>query len=626
MNDTYEHKGQELNRPIAEKLILELFVGKTDVKKADIRRILDRVHTESGGKLSSRRVHPSTDALRNLRDQGLAANPQRGLWTIFSVSRAIFNKIEEIANLSIEGGYIYRGEPKDHEKVSSTLYRECLSVIQEAGLEGELVDFDMETVEKEVLAQVKMFAQSDEGTQDFSVLTQLQHYGSPTNLIDFTTDFHIALFFACDSQREEQGRVIVQKRDLVSTEEPSEPRHRVTSQKSVFVQPKQGYIDPDEVEYQIVYIPAKLKASMLEYLRNGHGISTYTIYNDIHGYIRNRGIHNSTYSEFYIAESYNQRADENPAEKLELWDKAIKHYSKAIKLMPDYYRAYYHRGTIYSRKKRYEKALEDLNKVIELDPELVLAYVNRGNIYRTQDEYEKALQDYDKAIELDDTCASAYVNRGNVYRTQDEYEKALQDYDKAIELDDTCASAYVNRGMVLLDIQRLDDAISDFHNALQLDPDNKNIYNFFGLIYSEQGNAAVAKGYFQEALQLADAEPEPDTSFIESVKESLQAMDTDPGDLFSVIMDNGAIIEETRGIDTFITVIVMLGIERVKSLQIDVNGIPLISEKDYPDKAQKVVDPYYIVSGTSTQKKKELLDEIAARLGEKMKVYVNSKP
>ena len=294
--------------------------------------------------------------------------------------------------------------------------------------------------------------------------------------------------------------------------------------------------------------------------------------------------------------------------------------------MPDYYRAYYHRGTIYSRKKRYEKALEDLNKVIELAPELVLAYVNRGNVYRTQDEYEKALQDYDKAIELDDTCSSAYVNRGNVYRTQDEYEKALQDYDKAIELDDTCSSTYVNRGMVLLDIQRLDDAISNFHNALQLDPDNKNIYNLFGLIYSEQGNAAVAKGYFQEALQLADAEPEPDTSFIESVKESLQPMDTDPGDLFSVIMDNGAIIEETRGIDTFITVIVMLGIERVKSLQIDVNGIPLISEKDYPDKAQKVVDPYYIVSGTSTQKKKELLDEIAARLGEKMKVYVNSKP
>jgi len=592
MNDTYEHKGQELNRPIAEELILELFAGQTDVKKADIRSTVDRVHTESGGKLSSRRVHPSTDALRNLRYQGLAANPQRGLWTIFSVSRAIFNKIEEIANLSAEGGYIYRGEPKDHEKVSSALYRECLSVIQEAGLEGELVDFDMETVEKEVLARVKMFAQSNEGTQDFSVLTQLQHYGSPTNLIDFTTDFHIALFFACDSQREEQGRVIVQKRDLVPTEEPSEPRHRVTSQKSVFVQPKQGYINPDESEYQIVYIPAKLKTPMLEYLRNGHGISTYTIYNDIHGYIRNRGIHDSAYSGFYIAENYNQRADENPTEKLELWDKAIKHYSKAIELMPHYYHAYYRRSTIHTKKRMYKKTLEDLNKVIELVPEFVLAYVDRGN----------------------------------VYLTQDEYEKALEDYDKAIELDDTYASAYVGRGMVFLDIRQFDNAISNFQNALQLDPGNKNIYNFFGLIHSEQGNAAVAKGYFQEALQLADTEPEPDTSFIEGVKESLQVMDTDPDELFFVTMNNGITIEETLQIDTFIAVIVMLGIERVKSLQIYVNNIPLVSEKDYPDKAQKIVDSYYIVSGTSTHKKKEILDEIAARLGEKMEVYMNSKP
>ena len=66
------------------------------------------------------------------------------------------------------------------------------------------------------------------------------------------------------TERGNVRRDIVQKRYLVSTEEPSEPRHRVTSQKSVFVQPKQGYIDPNEAEYQIVYIPVRLKTSMLE--------------------------------------------------------------------------------------------------------------------------------------------------------------------------------------------------------------------------------------------------------------------------------------------------------------------------------------------------------------------------
>ena len=47
----------------------------------------------------------------------------------------IFDIIQEIANLSAEGNYIFRGEPKHHCKISSTLYRECDRIVKEAGLE-----------------------------------------------------------------------------------------------------------------------------------------------------------------------------------------------------------------------------------------------------------------------------------------------------------------------------------------------------------------------------------------------------------------------------------------------------------------------------------------------------------
>ena len=35
-----------------------------------------------------------------------------------------------------------------------------------------------------------------EKARDFEILTEIQHYGGKTNLIDFTTDYFIALFFA----------------------------------------------------------------------------------------------------------------------------------------------------------------------------------------------------------------------------------------------------------------------------------------------------------------------------------------------------------------------------------------------------------------------------------------------
>ena len=46
-------------------------------------------------------------------------------------------------------------------------------------------------------------------TDTFEILTELQHYGGNTNLIDFTTDNHIALFFACNGFSDKPGRVIL---------------------------------------------------------------------------------------------------------------------------------------------------------------------------------------------------------------------------------------------------------------------------------------------------------------------------------------------------------------------------------------------------------------------------------
>ena len=285
--------------------------------------------------------------------------------------REIFDKIQEIANLSVGGNYIFRGEPKYHCKISSTLYRECERVVRREEPESELPDFNIEVIEREISKQVKKFIPDGESVSNLPILTQLQHYGSRTNLIDFTTDFNIALFFACDGQPSERGRVIVQKIDLVKTVQPLGAGHRVLAQKSVFVQSEQGYIDRNEANYEVVNIPACLKGHMLKYLRNTHGITTETIYNDIHGYIRNREIHKSAYSEFYIAFAYQNKAEkiENPGEKRELWDKAIEHYDKAVGYNPNFELAYTNLSTLHSKKRENDRAMRDRRKELEINPD-----------------------------------------------------------------------------------------------------------------------------------------------------------------------------------------------------------------------------------------------------------------
>ena len=80
-----------------------------------------------------------------------------------------------------------------------------------------------------------------------------------TNLIDFTTDYLIALFMACDGSRGKDGRVILQEKEQINPyiQESYEPINRVIAQKSVFVRHPDGFIQPNGGD--VINIPAGLK-------------------------------------------------------------------------------------------------------------------------------------------------------------------------------------------------------------------------------------------------------------------------------------------------------------------------------------------------------------------------------
>lgn len=232
---------------------------------------------------------------------------------------AVQGIIREIEENSLDGVYLYRGKPELHleapycGRVSSNLYRKYADIAQQLSLE----QFQIEYIQLELLHDAKPHlgiidkstrqfsplerfevSMTKNRDEDFSILAQLQHYGGDTNLIDFTEDYRIALFFACDGSPDKPGRVILLKRTKEVNKMvwmPEEPRHRVQAQKSVFIRPLEGFIGPENENVCIVCVPAALKGTMLAYLRNFHGIEAQTIYNDIHGFITNRRIHQDAY-------------------------------------------------------------------------------------------------------------------------------------------------------------------------------------------------------------------------------------------------------------------------------------------------------------------------------------------
>ena len=409
----------------------------------------------------------------------------------------VLEKINEIAKESSDGDYIYRGEPEHYDQVSSSLYREFP--------EEERIPSNITRAQETILEEVKAYISKTDDideTDDIGILTELQHFGGKTNLIDFTEDYLIALFFACDGSHEEDGRVILLKEEgqdeeakVYEVKGPRRTINRVESQKSVFVESHSGFVTPD-IE---ISIPADLKFPILEYLRKYHRISIETIYNDLHGFIKR-----SAYTEFLKGLNFLRKVSEAQTrkEKQEHCGNAIQHFTEAIKLKSDYEPAYTNRGIAYADKGNVAAALGDFNKAIELNPAGADAYTNRGVAYADKGDVAAALGDFNKAIELNPAGADAYTNRGVAYAGKGDVAAALGDFNKAIELNPADATAYYNRGGAYAGKGDVAAALGDYSKAIELNPEYADAYVNRGNAYADKGDVAAALGDFNKAIEL----------------------------------------------------------------------------------------------------------------------------
>ncbi len=417
-----------------------------------------------------------------------------------NVQKAALEIIEEIKAISADSECIYRGEPEDTGKIFSSLYREF------ADCDEELID--LELVQRDMIGEVKQYLYKK---NDLDILTELQHYGGKTNLIDFTTNHLIALFFACYGALGEDGRVIVQKTAMIEDWilKPKNPRHRLSAQEIVFVQPPKGFIEPDKS--QIVTIPANLKQPLLQHLRTEHNISTDTMFNDLYSFIRKQEIHRDAYSEYYSGLSLQKigdEADSNEKEKA-AYTEAVGCYTKAITLKPDFLNSYKNRGIVYTKMGDDDSAIEDYNTVIQLDPNYSKIYFYRGVAYLGKNELDQSIEDFTKEIELNPTNV-LYFYRGVVSLLNQESTQALKDFSMAIELNPEFYEAYQSRGLVYAVEGKVDLAIQDFTKAIELKPDDSKTYLERGNVYAKIDDHEHA---IQDFGKVIDLDPEEGTAY-----------------------------------------------------------------------------------------------------------------
>lgn len=376
--------------------------------------------------------------------------------------------------------YLFRGTTQSYsergaKEINSSLYRWARD-------EGVVFHkkYGPFNIEEEILKKAKRhFADS---ASNIEILTNLQHFQGKTNLIDFSRNLYIALFFACDEEHhKDPGELIIldpakigkerQEIDYTDLQSysypfPIEPANtqfsqkRVTFQNSVFVYPPSGYINRDLCRFEKV--PANLKQPILDHLREIHNIHTDTIYNDLIGFIANEKNYETVAVLFYQGLALDNKGK---------YEEAMEKYDEAIKLNSSYPELYNNRGLAKKNLRQYQEAIIDYDKAIELKPDYIEAYDNRGNAKNNLGQYQEAIVDYNKAIELNPNNATAYNNRGTAKSYMGQHQEAIADYSKAIELNPKYADAYHNRGEANQALGREQEADEDFEMAAKLKSD-----------------------------------------------------------------------------------------------------------------------------------------------------------
>lgn len=121
-----------------------------------------------------------------------------------------------------------------------------------------------------------------------------------------------------------------------------------------------------------------------------------------------------------------------------LIDQALSRFEAAITQNSGEVNAWYNRGNVLSRLRRFEEALSSYRRCIQLDPKHVEARINMGVLLQDLKQYPAAIALYDEALELRPDSVTATYNRAFALGNTRNLAAAVAGYERVLSL----SSAY----------------------------------------------------------------------------------------------------------------------------------------------------------------------------------------
>jgi len=183
-------------------------------------------------------------------------------------------------------------------------------------------------------------------------------------------------------------------------------------------------------------------------------------------------------------------------------DTAIKYYSEAIRIKPDFIPARINMGVALRKDGKLEKALDQLSKALSLKKNFATIHYEIGLTLEEMGRYDEAISHFRKVLRINPDHAKAYNNLGVILARQGEYKEAIASFYKAIRIDTRYAGAYYNIGKLFTNQGKFEDAILNYRKALLFNPDNTQALYTLAWILATHKNEEFRNGV--DAVRLAE--------------------------------------------------------------------------------------------------------------------------
>jgi Flp pilus assembly protein TadD len=187
---------------------------------------------------------------------------------------------------------------------------------------------------------------------------------------------------------------------------------------------------------------------------------------------------------------------------------AFDHYQEALKIKPHDAVIQNNFGTFLAQQGKLDQAIAHFSRALELRPGFAEVYGNLGNVFEQQGKMDKAIAHYYKALEIKPNHAEAHNNLGVLLAKQGKLKEATRHYSEALRLNPDSAEIHNNLAVTLVELEEIEAAIPHYAKALDLQPDYAEAHNNLGNALSEQGKLKEAVASFTKALEIRPNSPE----------------------------------------------------------------------------------------------------------------------